>query len=190
MFERTTVKFLFFIFVLLFYSFCSHAQKSFAVVELFTSEGCSSCPPAEKVLQQMKAEHEKNKENVFFLEYHVDYWNRLGWKDAYSSFQFTKRQENYTSALSEPTIYTPMLLVNGANPVTGSDAEAVEKNIQVGLSQKHDIKLSASVDSVVNDTIFVSYKTSKTDKNYFLRLAVTEDDLVSKIGRGENSGKT
>jgi len=190
MFVKSKVKFLFYPFVFLFYSHWVWGQKPFAVIELFTSEGCSSCPPAESVLQQLKADAAKKMQDVFFLEYHVDYWNRLGWKDPYSSFQFTMRQENYTSALSEKTIYTPMLLVNGEHPVTGSDAKAVEQNINAGISEKHNIELSVSVDSVLNDTIFVSYKSTKADKNYFLRLAVTENNIVSKIGKGENSGKT
>ena len=92
----------------------SLAQKPFAVVELFTSEGCHSCPPAEKVMADIKQNAEKNHKNIFCLEYHVDYWNRLGSKDPYSSFQYTNRQKNYTSALNEESMYTPMMLVNGS----------------------------------------------------------------------------
>ena len=167
----------------------SNAQTPFAVVELFTSEGCSSCPPAEKVFKEIKEDAEKNQKNIFFLEYHVDYWNGLGWKDPFSKFQFTKRQQNYTSALSEKNIYTPMLLVNGHHPITGSDEEAVNSNIRAALEEKTFIRLSATIDSIANDTAFVSYNSSKTDKNYFLRFAITEDNLASNITKGENSGK-
>src|SRR6185436_2864866 len=77
-----------------------------AVVELFTSEGCSSCPPAEKVLSNILEDAEKNHKNIFCLEYHVDYWNRGGWKDPFSKNQFTMRQNSYTGSLQQRELYT------------------------------------------------------------------------------------
>ncbi len=168
----------------------SIAQKPFALVELFTSEGCSSCPPAEKVLSDIKTDAEKNHKNIFCLEYHVDYWNRLGWKDPFSSFQYTNRQKNYCSVLNEESIYTPMMIVNGTESFTGSNSEKAKSAIASALKDEPSIELIARIDSIMNDTAFVYCQSSKTDKNFFLRLVITQNKLVSKIGKGENSGKT
>lgn len=168
----------------------SQAPKPFAVVELFTSEGCSSCPPAEKVLSDLQTDAKKNNKNIFCLEYHVDYWNRLGWKDPYSSFQYTLRQKNYTSVLNEESIYTPMMIVNGNESFTGSDEVKAKAAIAKALAQVESIHLKVTIDSTGRDTAFVSFQSSKTDKNFFIRIAITENQLVSKITKGENSGKT
>jgi len=82
-----------------------------------------------------------------------------------------------------------MALVNGQHPVTGSSADEVKTNIKTALSEKTFFQLSARIDSVSNDTLYVHYQSSKIDKNYLLRLAITESNLSSKISRGENSGK-
>ncbi|MCX6274488.1 MAG: DUF1223 domain-containing protein [Bacteroidetes bacterium] len=168
----------------------SQTQKPFAAVELFTSEGCSTCPPAEKLLSDIHADAEKNHKNIFFLEYHVDYWNRLGWKDPYSSFQYTLRQKNYTSVLNEESLYTPMMIVNGKESFTGSDEVKAKSAIASALSETESLQLKVKIDSTERDTVFVTYQSSKADKNFFLRFAITEDQLVSKIGKGENSGRT
>jgi hypothetical protein len=167
----------------------SQTSKPFAVVELFTSEGCSSCPPAEKVLSSIQADAEKNHKNIYCLEYHVDYWNRLGWKDPYSSFQYTLRQKNYTSVLNEESLYTPMMIVNGATAFTGSDAGKAASAIASALTQPQDFQIRIKVDSVARDTAYVSYQSPKTDKNFFIRAAITESGLSSKVGKGENSGR-
>jgi hypothetical protein len=168
----------------------SQIPNPFAVVELFTSEGCSNCPAAEKVLSDIHADAEKNKKNIFCLEYHVDYWNRLGWKDPYSNFQNTLRQKNYTSVLNEEGIYTPMMVVNGQTAFTGSDAAKAKSAIDAALSVSGSMQLKVKIDSLERDTIFVSFQTSKADNNLFIRVAITEDQLVSKVGKGENAGRT
>ncbi len=182
--------FLIFLFFFLWKAGDAQNPKPFAVVELFTSEGCSSCPPAEKVLSDIKADAVKNQKNVFCLEYHVDYWNRLGWKDPFSSFQYTNRQKNYCSVLNEESIYTPMMIVNGKESFTGSNSEKAKTAVTSALSTHEDILLKIKIDSVESDTVFVQVQSSKTDKNFFFRFAITENQLVSKIGKGENSGMT
>jgi hypothetical protein len=168
----------------------TRAQNSFAVIELFTSEGCNTCPPAEKIFNSISADAIKNHKNIFCLEYHVDYWNKLGWKDPYSSFQFTNRQQNYTSALGERELYTPMMFVNGETHFVGSDNAKANAAIDKSLKTPGTISLSIKIDSLARDTAFVSFVSSSTDKNYFLRFAFTESNLVSKITKGENAGKT
>jgi hypothetical protein len=165
-------------------------SKPFAVIELFTSEGCNTCPPAEKLFSEMKSDAKKNGKNIFFLEYHVDYWNRLGWKDPYSSFQFTNRQKNYTSVLNEESMYTPMMIVNGTKSFIGSDKQKANAAVDEALNSPSASELKIKVDSTASDTLYLHYETTKADKNYFIRAAITEDGLVSKIIKGENSGLT
>lgn len=167
----------------------SQAAKPFAVIELFTSEGCSSCPPAEKVLSDIKADAEKNHRNIYCLEYHVDYWNKLGWKDPYSSFQYTLRQKNYVSVLNEESMYTPMMIVNGSNPFTGSDAQKAKAGVEAALKTPQEFQLKIKTDSLSNDTLYLHYQSGKADKNFFIRVGITESKLISKVGKGENSGK-
>lgn len=180
---------------LLAFSFASkygiaQSAKPFAVVELFTSEGCNTCPPADKLFSSMKADAVKNGKNIFFLEYHVDYWNKLGWKDPYSSFQFTNRQKNYTSVLNEESMYTPMMIVNGQKSFTGSDKQKADAAIHEALASTAEASLKIKIDSTVSDTLYLHYESTKTDKNLIIRAAITEDGLVSNISKGENSGLT
>ena len=93
---------------------------AFAVVELFTSQGCSSCPPADRLLSSLLAEAEKEGKNIFPLSFHVDYWNRLGWRDPYSSSDFSKRQRRYATALSSG-VYAPQMVFKGREECVGSN---------------------------------------------------------------------
>ena len=95
----------------------------------------------------MKAEATKSGKNIFFLEYHVDYWNKLGWKDPYSSFQFTNRQKNYTSVLNEESLYTPMMVVNGSKCFTGSDQQKADAAVHESLLSPPAAGLKIKIDS-------------------------------------------
>ena len=91
-------------------------DKGFAVLELFTSEGCSSCPPADELIERIQKE--AGDKSVYILAYHVDYWNRLGWKDAFSQPEFSKRQYWYHQLFTSQ-VYTPQLIINGQNEFVG-----------------------------------------------------------------------
>lgn len=104
----------------------AQASDGPVVLELFTSQGCSSCPPADALLGRLKA----SGGNVLPLGLHVDYWNRLGWRDPFSSAAATARQYAYARSLGDDQVYTPELVVDGAQGVVGSDSAAVEAAIR------------------------------------------------------------
>lgn len=173
----------------LFFSLYTNAQKPFALVELFTSEGCSSCPPADVLLSKTGINAEKSGQNIFLLAYHVDYWNKGGWKDPFSKYQFTLRQENYSRVLPEKEMYTPQVVINGEKSFTGSKEDKMNDNIKQALAAIPKISIITSKDSIKNDTLYVHYKISNTDPNFVLRLALTESGLISSVKKGENEGK-
>jgi len=159
------------------------AEKAFAVVELFTSEGCSSCPPADELAIKLSKEYTAN---VYFLSYHVDYWNYLGWKDKYSKADFTTRQRQYTAAFNLNSIYTPQAVVNGKKEFVGSDQNRLKKAIMEELKEKSSIDLSVIAKSN-NDSISVSYKTEVSDK-WLLNIALVQLHAETPVKRGENTG--
>src|SRR5215472_15638798 len=95
------------------------------LVELFTSEGCSSCPPADALLGKLDREQPVEAANIIVLEEHVDYWEGLGWHDRFSSAQFTDRQNSYQFRLRFPDPYTPQMIVDGSSQLLGSDSSKV-----------------------------------------------------------------
>ena len=110
----------------------------FAVVELFTSEGCSSCPPADKLLGQIDERARADGSRVFPLAFHVDYWNHLGWTDPFSSEASSNRQRDYGRALHLESIYTPQMIVNGEREFVGSNGEIAEKAVSEALSRPEE----------------------------------------------------
>ena len=102
-----------------------HAQ-GFALVELFTSQGCSSCPAADKYLSELIEKAKKEGKTIFALSFHVDYWNYIGWRDPYSSKEFTDRQKTYFENTKTTSIYTPQVLVNGSEEFVGSNKKGIE----------------------------------------------------------------
>lgn len=164
--------------------------RPYAVLELFTSQGCAKCPPAEALLAKLIREAEKNGRPVYALEYHVDYWNKYGWKDPYSSFKYTLRQRNYVSVLPESQAYTPQLIINGSVAFLGSDEKPIRAMLEKSLNTPAPVSLEIAVTGMVNDTMQIRYSSSNTDKNYFLKIALVEREVSNAVGKGENEGKT
>lgn len=166
-------------------------QQGFAVVELFTSQGCNTCPPADKILSEVIVEARINKKSVYAMSFHVDYWNKQGWKDPYSSLKFTNRQNNYSSVLGEREVYTPQIFVNGKTAFVGSDKKRlmIEIDKELKIPESVSLKLSKGDSSTV-DTLWIDYVSSKTDKNFNLYVALVQRNIVTKVGKGENAGKT
>jgi len=162
----------------------------FALVELFTSEGCSSCPPADRLLARLAAEARDSGEPVFTLSFHVDYWNYLGWADPYSDPAFSARQRAYSQALGE-TVYTPQMIVNGRRAFVGSDAARVRRDLAEALRQPALITLAAGVSPVTAEgVLLVSYAAPDLPEDAVVHLAVVERGLSQNVTRGENTGRT
>lgn len=189
-------KHIFVFFLMSMFSSGIHAQevknpgsKPFVFIELFTSQGCSSCPPADDLLAKIIADAKTNNKNIYALEYHVDYWNKYGWKDPYSSFKYTLRQKNYVNVLPESQAYTPQMIVNGETVFVGSDEKQAKKAIENALKKPATVDLDIQYKGTVNDTMLISYAAAKSDKNYFLKIAFVEKEVSNSINKGENAGK-
>ena len=161
--------------------------KGFAVVELFTSEGCSSCPPADELVARIQKE-DKDKP-VYILAFHVDYWNRLGWKDVFSSADYSKRQNEYANWLNLQSVYTPQIVVNGKKEFVGSEEGTLRNAITAGLRATPAATLALNTQKG-QDHITVQYRVNGTEKNTSLLLALVQKAAQTKVQRGENGGRT
>jgi len=165
------------------------STESFAVVELFTSEGCSSCPPADKLLGEIVANARENKEPVFALAFHVDYWDYIGWKDAYAKKAFSERQQRYAQTFRSNRIYTPQMVINGTEEFVGSNRAKARANIESALKKSADFTLFLEKSgSKGSNQLEIEYNLSKLPEDAVLNLALVERGLVQNIKRGENSG--
>ncbi len=161
-----------------------------AVVELFTSEGCSSCPLADEVLAAMTDDADRKGARTFTLELHVDYWNDLGWVDPFSSPLHSDRQRAYTDALGSG-IYTPQMIVNGREELVGSRGEAARSAVARALATSATVGVHASVRRVDGEprSFRVEYRVM-TERPVDLQIAVAEDAITTNVRAGENAGRT
>jgi len=172
----------------------SSVARSVVVAELFTSEGCSSCPPADDVLSQFAREPGSDVE-VLALGEHVDYWDRLGWRDPFSSPAYSSRQSNYDARVFHRNeVYTPQLVIDGRFECVGSDVAAIHHAIsqaaaapkalvEVAIVRAHDRELGITVHVDVTPALTLRESVD-------VLVAVAEDNLLSKVRRGENGGRT
>ena len=163
------------------------------LVELFTSEGCSSCPPADALLRTLADTQPVAGAAIVALGQHVDYWDRLGWKDRFSSAALTDRQQQYGRALHIESIYTPQMVVDGREEFVGSDGNRAQRAIGKAVSAPHAV-LSIALELTGPDRVAVTVNTrdlpdvSRGDRAELL-MAVTEDQLRSDVRSGENRGR-
>jgi hypothetical protein len=160
------------------------------LAELFTSEGCSSCPPADALLAMWLQEQPITGAYVIPLSEHVTYWDHQGWKDPFSSQQFTVRQQQYGVRFNLDSIYTPQLVIDGTREFIGSDRRAIERALADGAkTPKPALEVTVRVvDGSMN--IAASGPGLTLEKGAELLFAVTEDHLVIDVPRGENAKKT
>jgi len=172
--------------------------RSPVIVELFTSEGCSSCPPADDVLARLQQTQPVAGAEVIALSEHVDYWNYIGWSDPFSSAAFSARQETYARAFGQQdSVYTPQMIVDGQAEFNGTAMnKALEAIAKAARSPKADVRIAIPETKTQKDNRKVSLSVSvknvpPVDRGDVAEviLALTEDKLSSNVTRGENSGR-
>ncbi|MFP4327755.1 MAG: DUF1223 domain-containing protein [Paracoccaceae bacterium] len=152
------------------------------VVELFTSQGCSSCPPADKLLASLAA-----RDDVIALALHVDYWDYIGWKDSFAQPGFTTRQRGYAYAAGSRAIYTPQMIVNGADHVMGANAMAVMDSVRAHQDRRSPITLRLSR---TGDTLTLEARAPEPVDALDIHLVRYRPSASVRITKGENAGRT
>jgi len=159
------------------------------LAELFTSEGCSSCPPADRLLERLDRMQPVAGARVIVLSEHVDYWNQLGWRDPFSAPAFSRRQEQYSRVLG-CEVATPQLVVDGRFPVIGSDAAAVEKAIaRAAARDKAPVRIAEARREGGEAAVRLSIPALAKGRAEVWVAAADEADR-SSVERGENAGRT
>jgi hypothetical protein len=166
----------------------SLAAQQAVVVELFTSEGCSSCPPADALLSQLSKQRNAVRGiDLILLEEHVEYWNGQGWRDRFSAPAYTQRQYDYVHQLRLETPYTPQVVVDGHGQASGGNAGALNRLIAESSQASKSAKVT--LEPIAPDKWKVTV-ADPGDRELKVLLAVTEDNLETKVGGGENGGRT
>lgn len=157
------------------------AQSGPVVVELFTSQGCSSCPPADAILGELAG-----RDDVIALALHVDYWDYIGWKDTFADPAFTKRQNEYAFAAGSRTVYTPQMVVGGVDVVLGSDPAGLSAAVKShqALADTVDLKLERDGDSITVSA------TASGAGPLDVQLIRYRSEATVEIKRGENAGRS
>ena len=155
-----------------------------AVVELFTSQGCSSCPPADKLLGELA-----KRDDLLALSLPIDYWDYLGWKDTLASHDFSERQREYAQSRGDGAVYTPQAVINGTDDMVGSDRSAIESAVKQATDKGFavPITLSTSQDAV---TVKIGAAGAAGPNRGTIWLVMYDPSITVPIGRGENSGRT
>jgi hypothetical protein len=151
------------------------------VVELFTSQGCSSCPPADALAAELST-----REDVIVLALHVDYWDYLGWRDVFGSAANTRRQRAYAEALGERMVYTPQMVIDGEAAVVGSRRQQALDEIAVAAATPHAVGVSMAEDG---DEIVATLEPRQAGARGRVFLFIYEPPTAVAIGRGENGGR-
>lgn len=189
---------------LLYIVFCLIGQVTFAqqkdtaqlyrkitLVELFSSEGCSSCPLADDFMQEVKAIADSNKLMVYTVDYHVDIWNRSGWVDPFSDSLYTIRQKTYCEKVGQPSMFTPMVFVNGRGAMPGTAKNAIGDLINKSVQQPSKSFLVFNVSGYADErALNVQYEVHGQRDSLELVLLLVEREVKNEVTAGENAGKT
>jgi hypothetical protein len=169
----------------------SGAMKTPVVLELFTSEGCSSCPPADRLLQSLDEKQPFSDADLVVLSEHVDYWNGEGWTDPYSSRVFSERQRRYAEQFGLDEVYTPQIVVDGAKETVGSNAIAIRNAVEAAA---RSAKVSLTLSDAIRNGNQVKFHLTSTnlpgDSTATVYVALAEGKVQSHVGGGENGGRS
>jgi hypothetical protein len=150
------------------------------VVELFTSQGCSSCPPADALLGELAG-----RQNVIALGFHVDYWDSIGWRDPYSMPEATERQRLYVGALRLSSAFTPQAVIGGGRSLVGSDRQVIAAATAQGAAPGVPVEAA-----VMQNELVVSLPDGAVGRDHDVTLVAYLPQATTRVGRGENSGRT
>lgn len=162
-------------------------SSGMVVLELYTSQGCSSCPSADILLEKVKNEY---KEEVFALSYHVDYWNYIGWQDPFSKPVYTEKQTAYNYKFRNRSNYTPQLVVNGQAHFVGSSTAKMAENIRLFKQKSVENKMVISNIDYNEAKINFDYAILGSLQNKQVRVILVIDKRVTKVNKGENNNRT
>lgn len=159
--------------------------KQPVLIELFTSEGCATCPPADKILAYLERQQPATQADIITLALHVDYWDQYGWKDEFSSALYSRRQESYGQKFKLEQIYTPQMVIDGETEFVGNEpGKAVSTVIKSARNQKANVELLRANEKLkINITDFPAHEEST------VYLVFAEDNLSNRVKRGENAGQ-
>jgi hypothetical protein len=169
-------------------------RRTPVLVELFTSEGCSSCPPADALLERLDRYQPVNGAELIVLSEHVDYWNDIGWKDPFSSHEYSERQSAYASQFGRGSIYTPQMVVDGHIEFVGSDERRATQAIESATKvRKIPVSISSSLSDEKTITLHIeagALPSSGGPESAGVFLAIADNADESQVSRGENAGRT
>ncbi len=170
------------------------SRRTPVLVELFTSEGCSSCPPADALLVRLDRSQPVSSAELIVLSEHVDYWNDIGWRDPYSSHENSERQSAYAAQFGLGSIYTPQMVVDGHFELVGSDERKAKQAIENAVKE---MKIPVSISFSLSDEKAAILQietgplpTSASTESAGVFLAIADDSDESHVFRGENAGRT
>jgi len=164
------------------------------LVELFTSEGCSDCPPADALLERLDRSQPINGTELIVLSEHVDYWNDIGWKDPFSSHEYSERQGAYANQFGLSSVYTPQMVVDGHIQLVGSDERGAIQAIE-NATKAEKIPVSLSSVHFQGDNIVLHLEAgpspvSTSERFANVLVAIADESDQSNVSRGENAGRT
>jgi hypothetical protein len=155
------------------------------VVELFTSQGCSSCPPADALLGELA-----RLDNVLALSFNVDYWDYIGWKDTYASPVFTARQRAYMRTMAQRYVYTPQLIIDGVMDVVGSHEREAKQSIDLARSRRERVQIPVDIEAGDGGSARVTIGAGRAPKEgAAVWMAVYDSEGAANVARGENAGR-
>ena len=161
-------------------------EKGFVLMELFTSQGCSSCPPADEILGSYTM---KNNEHIIPIAFHVDYWNRLGWVDSFSNSKYSQRQQAYAGKFNLESVYTPQLIINGRKELVGNEQVKIVTIVNSFLKESTAVTISISDPAITGNKVFIPYTLSSIQPNTSINAALIQNHVFTQIKAGENRGE-
>ena len=166
----------------------ANTYEPVVVLELFTSQGCSSCPPADDLLKQVVKQ--KADKNIIGLSYHVDYWNYIGWKDPFSKADFSNKQREYGNKFYSSSIYTPQVVINGKEHFVGSNAKTMSTKLKSYLSKPASNAIQVSQLKKTDDSVSFEYTIEGDIDEKTLSVILVIEERITSVKRGENRNRT